>query len=98
MSIDDKYEGIEEKYDGVRELMNLGKEKGYLLYDEVNDILPDDIHSSKDLDNIFYLFGDAGIEVIDSEQQLEVVKQKIHPKTDEDEEPDLTAQSLEKTN
>ncbi|MDA2927306.1 RNA polymerase sigma factor RpoD, partial [Acidobacteria bacterium AH-259-G07] len=98
MSIDDKYEGIEEKYDGVRELMNLGKEKGYLLYDEVNDILPDDIHSSKDLDNIFYLFGDAGIEVIDSKQQLEVVKQKIHPKTDEDEERDLTAQSLEKTN
>ncbi|MFQ5929241.1 MAG: RNA polymerase sigma factor region1.1 domain-containing protein, partial [Acidobacteriota bacterium] len=100
MSIDDKYEGVEEKYDGVRELINLGKEKGYLLYDEVNDILPDDIHSSKDLDNIFYLFGDAGIEVIDSEQQLEVVKQKIRPKAeedDEDEEPDLTAQSLEKT-
>ena len=64
MSIDDKFESIEEKYDGVKELINLGKEKGYLLYDEVSDALPDDINSSKDLDSIFYLFGDAGIEVI----------------------------------
>ena len=74
MSIEDKFEGVEDKYDGVRELLNLGKEKGYLLYDEVNDVLPDNINSSKDLDSIFYLFGDAGIEVIDSEQQLEAVK------------------------
>ena len=100
MSIDDKFESIEEKYDGVKELINLGKEKGYLLYDEVSDALPDDINSSKDLDSIFYLFGDAGIEVIDSEQQLDVVKQKTRPKAegDEDDEPDLTADSLEKTN
>ena len=79
MSIEDRFERIEEKYDGVRELINLGKEKGYLLYDEVNDVLPDNIHSSKDLDSIFYLFGDAGIEVIDSEQQLETVKEKPAP-------------------
>ncbi len=68
---------IEDKYDGVKELINLGKEKGYLLYDEVNDVLPDDIHSSEDLDNIFYLFGDAGIELIDSEQEFESVQKKI---------------------
>ena len=29
---------IEEKYDQVRQLINMGKERGYLLYDEVNDI------------------------------------------------------------
>ncbi len=100
MSIEDRFERIEEKYDGVRELINLGKEKGYLLYDEVNDVLPDDINSSKDLDSIFYLFGDAGIEVIDSEQQSEAVKRKPRPKsTDEDEDqPDPVSESLEKTN
>ena len=48
---------IEDKYEGVRELMNLGKEKGYLLYDEVNDVLPDDITSSEDLDSIFICSG-----------------------------------------
>ena len=99
MSIEDRLERIEEKYDGVKELINLGKEKGYLLYDEVNDVLPDDINSSKDLDSIFYLFGDAGIEVIDSEQQLEAVKRKTRSKsTDEDDQPDPAAESLEKTN
>ena len=99
MSIEDRFERIEEKYDGVKELINLGKEKGYLLYDEVNDVLPHDINSSKDLDSIFYLFGDAGIEVIDSEQQLEVVKRKARSKsTDEDDHPDPVTETLEKTN
>ncbi len=99
MSIEDRFERIEEKYDGVKELINLGKEKGYLLYDEVNDVLPNDINSSKDLDSIFYLFGDAGIEVIDSEQQLEVVKRKAGSKsTGEDDQPDPATETLEKTN
>jgi len=99
LSIEDRFERIEEKYDGVKELINLGKEKGYLLYDEVSDVLPDDINSSKDLDSIFYLFGDAGIEVIDSEQQLEAVKRKSRSKsTGEDDQPGPAAETLEKTN
>ncbi len=31
---------IEEKYDEVRQLITMGKEKGYVLYDEVNEVLP----------------------------------------------------------
>ncbi len=90
---------VEDKYDGVRELINLGKEKGYLLYDEVNEILPDDIHSSEDLDNIFYLFGDAGIEVIDSEHQFEGVQKKASPKPEKGQDREiLISESLEKTN
>ena len=88
---------VEEKYDGVKELIALGKEKGYLLYDEVNDRLPDDIHSSEDLDAIFYLFGKAGIEVIDSEEDFESSQRRIRTKSGsgETEPPDPT---LEKTN
>ena len=44
---------IEEKYDEVRQLISVGKEKGYLLYDEVNELLPSDITSSEDLDDLF---------------------------------------------
>ena len=94
----DKFEHIEEKFEGIRELINLGKEKGYLLYDEVNDALPDSSASAKDLDSIFFLFGEAGIEVIDSEQQLEAAKRKIRSKSAGDQEPDSTTASLEKTN
>ena len=60
---------IEEKYDEVRQLITLGKEKGYLLYEEVNDMLPGDINSSAELDDIFSMFGSMGIEVVDSEQR-----------------------------
>ena len=48
---------IEEKYDEVRQLISIGKEKGYLLYDEVNELLPADITSSDELDDLFSTFG-----------------------------------------
>jgi RNA polymerase primary sigma factor len=59
---------MEEKYDEIRQLISIGKEKGYLLYDEVNELLPADITSSEDLDDLFSTFGSAGIEVVDSEK------------------------------
>src|SRR3989304_4598076 len=61
---------IEEKYDEVRQLITMGKEKGYLLYEEVNDLLPSDLGSSDELDDIFSMFGSMGIEVVDSEQKF----------------------------
>ena len=48
---------IEDKYDEVRQLINIGKEKGYLLYDEVNELLPSEITSSEELDDLFNTFG-----------------------------------------
>ncbi len=61
---------IEDKYDEVRQLISIGKEKGYLLYDEVNDLLRSDITSPDELDDLFNTFGTAGIEVVDSEAQV----------------------------
>jgi RNA polymerase primary sigma factor len=62
---------IEDRYDAVRELIIMGKQRGYLLYDEINDSLPDGTCSSDELDSIFSLFGSAGIKVIDTEQEFE---------------------------
>ena len=60
--------GLEEKYDEVQKLIDIGKEKGYLLYDEVSDLLPPELTASaEDLDDLFTAFGTAGIEVIDTE-------------------------------
>ncbi len=89
---------LEDKYEGVKELLVLGKEKGYLLYDEVNDALPDDIQSAEELDAIFELFGDAGIEVIDSEQQFDATRRRARPKADEGGREEVAVESLEKTN
>ena len=96
----ERLDSTAEKYEGMKELITLGREKGYLLYDEVNSVLPDHITSSKDLDSIFSLFGDAGIEVIDSEKALEVGKQKTRSQEPEEErvqKPDPAVGSLEKT-
>ncbi len=96
----ERLETTAEKYEGMKELITLGREKGYLLYDEVNSVLPDHISSSKDLDSIFSLFGDAGIEVIDSEKVLEVVKKKARsqePEEEREHKPDSVVESLEKT-
>jgi RNA polymerase primary sigma factor len=59
---------IEDKYDEVKELISMGKERGYLLYDEVNELLRSDITSSDELDDLFSTFGSAGIEVVDSDR------------------------------
>jgi RNA polymerase primary sigma factor len=90
---------IEEKYDEVRQLISIGKEKGYLLYDEINELLPADITSSDELDDLFSTFGSAGIEVVDSEQKYR--EDKLLDRTGEGAEElelDLTPGALDKTN
>jgi RNA polymerase primary sigma factor len=93
--------GIEEKYEEVRHLINLGRERGYLLYDEINDVLPEEVHSPEDLDDMFLLFDSLGIVMVDSEEKY---KAKVEEKTadkGEPEEPakvDLSPGNLEKTN
>ncbi|MDH3253496.1 MAG: RNA polymerase sigma factor RpoD [Acidobacteriota bacterium] len=57
---------VEDKHPTIKQLIELGRSKGYLLYDEIYDILPDEIVSvPDDLDEIYVRFGDLGIEVLD---------------------------------
>jgi len=98
---------LEEKYDQVRQLIAMGKERGYLLYDEVNDILPPEVHSSEEIDDLLSTFERYGIDVYedlssakaalaasDSAEPLEVKEEAVS----EDGELDLTPGTLEKTN
>ena len=92
---------IDEKYDEVKQLINIGKEKGYLLYDEVNELLPADITSPDELDELLSIFGSAGIEVIDSDQKYLRDDAKPIDRTSEGAEElelDLTPGALDKTN
>jgi RNA polymerase primary sigma factor len=97
---------IEEKYDQVRQLINMGKERGYLLYDEVNDLLPAEIHSSEEIDDLLSTFERYGIDVYEDLSSAkaalaadsgEVAEVKEEAPSD-DAELDLTPGSLEKTN
>ena len=61
---------IEGKYDEVRELVFVGKERGYLLYDEIYDLLPEGVCPSDEMEDVFSLFDSAGIDVVDAEQEF----------------------------
>ena len=52
---------IEERFDQVRSLITLGKERGYLLYDEVNELLPTEVHSSDEIEEVLSAFERNGI-------------------------------------
>ena len=88
---------LEEKYDEIRQLIIIGKEKGYLLYDEVNDALPADLTSSDELEDLFGVLGAAGIEVVDSEQKYRDDK-LLNRRGEEGEEPEVAAVVVDKTN
>ncbi len=90
---------LEEKYDEVRQLIQIGKDKGYLLYDEVNELLPGEINTSDELDELFTAFGNHSIEVVDSEQKYR--EEKLLNRRGEgsdDVELDLTPSAIDKTN
>jgi RNA polymerase primary sigma factor len=56
----------EPKLEEVDRLISMGKQKGFLTYDEVNDALPSDMVSLDQLDDIMMMFGAMDIEVVDS--------------------------------
>jgi len=94
---------LEDRFDEVRQLIIIGKEKGFLLYDEVNDLLPADLTSSpEDLDELMSLFAAAGIDLVDSEKgyrEREGMERGEGPAAGEEGmELDLTPGALDKTN
>jgi RNA polymerase primary sigma factor len=62
--------------DEFKKLLLLGEEKGFLTYDDVNDMLPPDITSSDQIDDIIMLFGEKNIDIIDTEQGEKLVVKK----------------------
>jgi RNA polymerase primary sigma factor len=60
----------------IQELLVKGKKQGYLTYDEINELLPEDMLSPDQIDETLMLFDDNGIEVVDEKQNKKVVKLK----------------------
>jgi RNA polymerase primary sigma factor len=90
LAIEDKFE------DDIQNLIDTGKEKGYLTYGDVNEILPDEIGTADDLDDLITTIGTQGIDLLDGpkfpgDKDFELEE-------GEDVELDLTPGTLEKTN
>ncbi len=94
MAIEDKFE------DDIQKLMDQGKEKGYLTYGEVNDLLPDNMHSADDLDDLITTINTQGIDLLEGEPKFAGAEKfdAEHAEEGDDVELDLTPGTLEKTN
>ena len=92
----------DDRLEAIQQLIAQGKERGYLLYEEVNEVLPVDMQSADDVDEVLALFDDAGLEV------LEKAPAKSDDKSDDNGKKtkgrgkgkslDLSPGSLDKTN
>jgi len=54
----------------MQKIIDVGKEKGHLTYDEINEMLPKHMVSSEEIDGVFERLGDENIKVVDSEEDL----------------------------
>ncbi len=60
----------------VKDLLEAGRQKGFLTYDEVNDALPADIVSSEQIDDVMSMFGDNEIEIVDAQKAAKATDAK----------------------
>jgi RNA polymerase primary sigma factor len=60
----------------IKALLDRGREKGFLTYDEVNDALPTDIVSSDQIDDVMSMFGENDIELVDDATKVKLPETK----------------------
>ncbi len=72
--------------DQVNQLIDMGKEKGFLTYEEVNDVLPSEVVSPDQIDDLMIMFGEMDIEIVEGTQKVKLPKHKIQKTSEEDEE------------
>ena len=85
----------DEKFGRMKQLMDSGKEKGYVLYDEVNELLTEEYRGGRELEDLLSEFDSAGVEI------LEEPKLEFDKKLEETEDPgdlELVQDFNEKTN
>jgi len=80
----------------IKKLLSKGKGKGYLTYDEVNDILPEDTVSPEEIDDILMALDDKGIELLD-EAEAEARREGEEEDHEEDEQHEEAEDTQEKS-
>ena len=61
----------QERLHEVKQLISLGKEKGYLTYEEVNDFLPPDVVTPEQIDDIMMMFGETDIDIVEKDLEFQ---------------------------
>ncbi|MBF0494952.1 MAG: RNA polymerase sigma factor RpoD [Deltaproteobacteria bacterium] len=85
-----------ENLDEMKRLINRGKEKGFLTYEELNDALPQEMVSTEAIDDMMMLFDEMNIQIVSDISEIKgKVKEEIQEKEEEEEEPDADELKLD---
>jgi RNA polymerase primary sigma factor len=68
----------------VNQLISLGKEKGFLTYEEVNDVLPANLVAPEQIDDLMHIFGENEIDIVDTAAKND---KPVELETEKEEEP-----------
>jgi RNA polymerase primary sigma factor len=82
---------MDERLEDFREIVAYARSKGYVNYDEINDLLPAGFSSSEDMDFLFQLLDDEGIDIMEKQRPEEspVVTKRHAPEPHLEYDPDL---------
>ena len=64
--------------DRIRKLVDLGKERGYLLFDEVNEALPSEVQSSEELESLFATFERHNVDICENDSEAREQSNALH--------------------
>ncbi len=86
--------GRKPKVENVKDLISIGKEKGFLTYDQVNGVLPPDMVSPDQIDELMSMFGEMDIEIVDSSQEMNLPQPKAKNFDNNDEDTNKEEEDL----
>jgi len=70
-------------YSEIKHLIDMGMEKGYLTPDEINDVLPQNIFSPEDIEDIFDFLSESNIDIVETiKEKVEVPEETTHEWTE----------------
>jgi RNA polymerase primary sigma factor len=72
-----------EKEDIFEEIIEMGKSRGKLTYDEINEAVPSEYFSPEEIEELMALLHDMGIEVVDDEETDTTEEEDVHEKTED---------------
>jgi RNA polymerase primary sigma factor len=61
----------------INEIKRIASQKGYITYQELNDILPEEVISSEELDNIVILLSNMNIKLLDADKEAKEVEEEM---------------------
>jgi RNA polymerase primary sigma factor len=77
----------------VNQLISLGKEKGYLTYEEVNDVLPANLVAPEQIDDLMHIFGENEIDIVDSAAKGDKAIEEVETEKDSPEPEEETPEA-----